>query len=269
MGNQTLWPMTNALVLARWWQAVQYTPTTTEAAAFAQYCAAELVLDPADTVSCLQLYNISIASQDAILATRYCTASDSSPDWQSPLGQDDGACGTVSCMPTNNWLRDDRLDGLNNLGRQNAIYGNPGAIWWLWHHNKTSEAIAEKAQAVSMWEQITVVAGAVAGGTATFRNELTTTATYGHLLSKIIYSGWQAMTLGFSGEQTGTFDQVALCNAIKAYDLAWVEYNSTLRSLATAATPFHDYYEGGHNEENSAPGIGASIDQLRIKAAPC
>lgn len=261
--------MTNALVLARWWQAAQHTSTITEAAAFAQYCTAELVPDRGDSVSCQQFYNISIASQDAILATRYCTASDGSADWQSPTGRDDGACGTVSCMPTNNWLRDDRLDGLNNLGRPKGIYGNPGTIWWLWHHNKTAEAMVEKEQAVAMWERIEATAGAVAGGAASFRNELITTAKYGHLLSKIVYAGWQAMSLGFDGQQTGAFDKVALCKAIQAYDLAWSEYNSTLRSLRTAATPFHDYYEGGHNEEDSAPGIGASIDQLRNQTVPC
>ena len=77
------------------------------------------------------------------------------------------------------------------------------------------------------------------------------------------------MTLGFAGEQTGAYDKDAICNAIQAYDLSWSQYNSTLRSLRTAATPFHDYYEGGHNEEDSEPGIGASIDQLRNKVAPC
>ena len=65
-------------------------------------------------------------------------------------------------------MRDDRLDGLNNLGRSKGIYGNPGAIWWLWHHNKTAEAMIEKAHAVTIWEQIVATASSVAGGTPEF-----------------------------------------------------------------------------------------------------
>eukprot|EP01051_Picozoa_sp_SAG22_P027773 SAG22_NODE_9471_length_588_cov_0.730061_1_plen_94_part_10 len=81
---------------------------------------------------------------------RYSTAADNSSAWQSPAGVDDGACGTVSCMPTDNWLRDDRLDGLNVLGRQKAGYGNPGTIYYLHEHGKTAEAMAEKKEAVDI-----------------------------------------------------------------------------------------------------------------------
>ena len=41
-------------------------------------------------------------------------------------------------MPTNNWLRDDRLAGLQLLGKKDGNYGNAGAIYWLYSSNATS-----------------------------------------------------------------------------------------------------------------------------------
>lgn len=92
------------------------------------------------------------------------------------------------------------------------------------------------------------------------------------------------MALGFTGDQTGSYDQSALAAAIQEYDAARGAYNTFVVSTAlamigtgnnvmalqrngTVATPFFPYYEdidshgGGH--VTHSPGLNATVDVYR------
>jgi len=192
-----------------------------------------------------------------VLATRYVAAYDG---WLP--GQ---TCGTVSCMPSNNWLRDDRMIGLQWLGRAEGGYGNPGVVYWLHNNSKSDDALAEKSAAVEIWDTLIALAQQLPE-TASVRAEVLAGALYGRDLAVIIRWGWEAMVWGYRGDQAGgQYNHTALATAIANYNLAWAAYNRTLATQPLAATPFHDFYEGGSEMSGYVPGIGASIDVYRGK----
>lgn len=278
VGNQTLWPMTNTLVLGAWWlkavAAGSRSRSVREADVFAEYCKTELVHATSSTAlaDCSVVHEIALLSQHAILQTRYCSPYDQT--LQAPGDGGSSGCRTVSCMPTNIWLRDDRL-GAYMLGDADGVYGNAGAIYWLHAmdvasgSNLSAQALAEKDQAVDVWANIVALAHRITTGPADFRRELVTTAVYGHLLSDVVRFGWHAMVTGYKCAHAVTAAPVncsvsALERAIAGYDTARATYNNTLRTMPSAATPFLDGYEGHETAGSTwSPGLGAVIDSYR------
>eukprot|EP00039_Didymoeca_costata_P021575 m.344894 g.344894 ORF g.344894 m.344894 type:complete len:615 (-) comp25378_c0_seq1:11-1855(-) len=246
-----IWPMTNALVLASWW--TNNPGTTQETEAFARFCRTTLNITEAD--QCELLHEISLMSQDAILYTRYCSIYDMT--LQGP------ECGSVSCMPTNNWMRDDRLNGLQALGSSKGAYGNEGAIHYLFHSNKSDGALQEKKQAISTWQLMQTKFQNFSDIYTDVKKTVSTSIQYGLLLSQVIYYGWEVMVLGYQGNQTGVYDIPALHQAISSYDKARIAYNATILNSTIAATPYLDAYEGGLNDIAWKPGLGKSVDSFR------
>lgn len=151
-----------------------------------------------------------------------------------------------------------------------------GAISYIYEHQQIPEALAEKRSAVDLFQRILMLAKGLTTGTEQFRQTLTTSATYGLLLSEVILHGWEVLAFGYSGDRTGTYNHSAIAAAISAYDGARATYNSTLRALPDAATPFLDAYEGAFFESKKLmyslggsgmaqwrPGLGASVDKYR------
>lgn len=104
--------MLNTLVLLKWFEMTEVarisgtaSSTPNERDAFAAACAEHFAVNA--TADCSAFYNASILSQSSILQMRYCKAYDTSLK--------------NTYMPTNNWMRDDRLGGLEQL--QNLSYG--------------------------------------------------------------------------------------------------------------------------------------------------
>lgn len=73
----------------------------------------------------------------------------------------------------------------------------------------------------------------------------------------------QVMVLGFRGDVTGKYNCTGILQSITLYDVAWRDYNSTLRGNVLSGTPFFPYYEGGNKESQIEPGLGASVDIYR------
>ena len=93
--------MTNVLVLAEWWLRAHDASRTsgkTETEVFMDHCTIDLVAsNSSDAVrDCESVHRISLLSQDAILATRYCSVYDKS--LQAAGDGSTSACGTVSCV---------------------------------------------------------------------------------------------------------------------------------------------------------------------------
>lgn len=104
--------MLNTLVLLKWFEMTEVarisgtaSSTPSERDAFAAAHAEHFAVNA--TADCSAFYNASILSQSSILQMRYCKAYDTSLN--------------NTYMPTNNWMRDDRLGGLEQL--QNLSYG--------------------------------------------------------------------------------------------------------------------------------------------------
>lgn len=107
-----IWPMLNTLVLLKWFKMTEAAQRSgmarsapSEAAAFQAACQQHFASSA--TADCDAFYTASVLSQVSILQMRYCKAYDTSLN--------------NTYMPTNNWMRDDRLGGLVQL--QNLSYG--------------------------------------------------------------------------------------------------------------------------------------------------
>lgn len=94
-------------------------------------------------------------------------------------------------------------------------------------------------------------------------SEVNRTIVYGWKLSNIIYHAWNVMVYGYMGHRSGKYNRTYIRSEITAYDAAWRDYNATLKSDPLFASPFYDYYEGGHLNDQREPGLGASIDLFR------
>jgi hypothetical protein len=270
VGTQTLWPLANALTLGTWWThntviGADHQSPVTETQAFVMNCERDIVQSTSSAAKndCMKIHKLAILSQDAVLYMHYCSAYDGSLQAQ---GSQVNGCGTVSCMPTNNWLRDDRMGGLKMLGNPKGNYGNAGAIYWLWLHNKTTISILEKHNAVVLWRKIVDLSKSVKSGSTALRTELTTTATYGSRLSEVIYAGWSVMIIGYGCVTNLVCNKTALRQAIVQYGRATTQYNNTLQTLPTAASPYITAYEGLNESTGRstwAPGLDVSVDSFR------
>lgn len=101
--------MVNTLVVLQWYrmavEAAGRSAVPTETDAFNAVCGQHFASSPG--ANCSDFHAAALRSEDAVLHMRYCAAYD--PSLENLY------------MPTNNWLRDDRLGGLMQL--QDLSYG--------------------------------------------------------------------------------------------------------------------------------------------------
>jgi hypothetical protein len=185
-----LWPDLNAFVLARFVR----NPSRSEEEIFRQYAAEKLGLNGEDIE---RFRELCLLSARAILKGRYCEAFD------RLLGE--------SMLPCACWMRDDRLGGADQL---QIVLDTLAA------HGQLDEALAEKANAVALWENIRALAGQIewpAGGSGDF---VKLSAEYGLLLFSIVHQGWRALIEDRRSNRNAQADAVAL------YDELWARYRS-------------------------------------------
>ncbi|EDQ84193.1 uncharacterized protein MONBRDRAFT_30494 [Monosiga brevicollis MX1] len=230
VGVHELWPLMNTLVILRWWRNnTSPIPGLSADEAFLATCTEDLGMA---AKGCPSLLTAAVASQEAVLQMRYCQPYDA-----SLLNQ---------YMPTNNWFRDDRMGGYDQL---NGL---------TYEHELLEQAVAEKQAATATWARIQSLIGAgtanVTTGWAPFFRD---SAKYGALLSHIIAAG----------NQTGHFNVTGLTAAVREYDAARSAYQEFLDEMGSAvASPMYPYYEdvdGHNNNVTHAPGLNASVDLFR------
>jgi len=166
-------------------------------------------------------------------------------------------------MPTSNWMRDDKLGGLQVLNHGNGSQWND-IFSYLYKNKLLNSSLAEKKQSTMLWQNIsdlleTIV---VPPNLANWKTEVTTQALYGKYLSNFVYYGWEVMALGFSGDSTKNYNVAALRDAIHNYDLAWTQYRTFGEREQSAASLCRGVYESWPGPVDS-PGLDATVDIYR------
>lgn len=224
-----LWPDLNAFVLAGFVR----NPQRSEEEIFRHYAADHLGLAGAD-IDCFR--ELCLLSARAILKGRYCETFD--------------RLLREKVLPTALWMRDDRLGG----DRQLEI-----VLDTLAANGGFDEALAEKAEAVALWEDISALAGQItwpAGGVGDF---VKMSAEYGCLLFSIIHQGWRVLIEGRRGNKE------ALADAVARYDERWATYRRLGERPGCPSLYIGKYF--GMPGESPDPGMDESVARYRQPVA--
>ena len=202
-----LWPDLNSYVLARFVN----NPSRSEEEYFREYAAGKLGLK-GDDIN--RFRELCLLSARGVLKGRHCGAFD------KLLGE--------SVLPTACWMRDDRLGGNEQLGMVLETLASEGRL---------DEALAEKAEAVRIWERIVDIAAAIdwpPGGAGEF---VRISSSYGLMLFRIVQHGWRVLIEGRRGG-----DPAALSDAIRCYDDAWIAYRKLSSSPQCPSLYLGEYF---------------------------
>ena len=151
-----------------------------------------------------------------------------------------------SFMPCGNWMRDDRIGGLQQLNN---------IIEYLYKNDLLHSAVVEKQESVLLWQKIKELFEGITIPNKELHSFIETSIDYAIGLFRIAETAWKVMEIGFIAEKTGRVDKEALNEAIQAYDTAWVSYNSVTKR-SSSSTPYQPEYL-------HEPGVGATIDKYR------
>lgn len=194
--NNELWPDLNAFVLARFVRD----PSLSEEEIFRDYAQRSIGLAGDDIQ---RFRRLCLLSARAILKGRHCAAFD-------------GAL-KESVLPTAAWMRDDRLGGRDQLAL---------VLEWLAANDRFAEALAEKAEAVELWNEIVGLAGEIQWRPGSVGEYVKVSAEYGRLLFDVVHQGWRVLVVGHRGDASRSDDRAELSDAIANYERCWREYRA-------------------------------------------
>lgn len=167
------------------------------------------------------------------------------------------------------WMRDEFLSGTdpNYSPKQFSSEGLLfKAFTQYYKDGLLDEAVAEKFEAVKLWEKIEKLSRKIKVAEAKDQEYIRVSSSYGLLLHHIIAEGWKVMALGFEGDQTRKYDVKEMHSAIVNYDKYWKLYERLKLENASAATlykPFaFEYIAPSYHAEK---GMGASVNFYRNK----
>ncbi|MDD3428812.1 MAG: hypothetical protein PHG02_02250, partial [Oscillospiraceae bacterium] len=182
-----LWCDLHAYIIAQF----ANTPQQGDAEIFERYTIQILKLPRIDVPI---LYNLCKLSAKAVLHGRYCEAYDISLSEQ--------------ITPTNLWMRDDRLGGMEQL---------EPVFFYLEQHNLTEEALQEKYKCVQEWSQVCALAENLTD--SNIKPYIIESAKYGLMLYSIVAASWRILLLSRQSLQSS-----CLVKALHDYDKAWEIY---------------------------------------------
>ncbi len=206
-----------------------------ESEIFCKYAEEEMKLSETDIHTWRKL---CLLSGDALLKGRYIECYDNSLNEQT--------------MPCANWMRDDCIGGLKQLG---------DVFEYLYDKNLLEYALTEKKEACVLWQEVKRLFGTIRIPNSELSKAIDVSIDYAVLLFDIVYRSWQLMVIGYSGERSEIMDIEALKIAIAEYDTAWNEYNKLINEPYCASL-YTDKYLAGD-------GIGGTAEHLRGILVKC
>lgn len=219
--NNELWIDLNAYVVAQWTQH----PDKSEAEIFNDYATnigiAEKSLDA--------FRQIALLSSEAIMKGEYSTY------------------GGVYL----NWLRDNTYGGLTQLNEISTAH--------LTQPDNFNKYIAEKQQAVKLWEDIVSLSKQVDCKDEARTQFIKVSSLYGLYKYKVACYGWEIMLYGLKGERTGEFQKDKIIEALSKYDQTWKDWNALKAAYPLVCPSLYVENYG----KNQVPGLGASVDHFR------
>lgn len=163
------------------------------------------------------------------------------------------------------WMRDDRIGGLERTSGHFRSLGQDAAKW--------NETVALRQRALGLFNgSLALFATAVAPALTdpVQADVLEASIRYGLHLYSVVEAAWRVMALGYRKQNNMTFDAAALQRAVAEYDSRWAGYQAFGLSEVYAASLYHDYYLCLGNDCDNAfvsdgkdPGIGATVDAFR------
>lgn len=129
-------------------------------------------------------------------------------------------------------------------------------------------ALANKREAVRIWEEIARLAESVRLADKSDECYVRTSAQYGLRLYRIYEAGWTVTLLGYQGDKTGVYDKEAIADGIRRYDEAWCNYRRLPDEAPDCATLFDGHFaryhiSQDHNSIDPVPGMDAEVDRYR------
>ncbi len=221
------WCVLNAYVVSQW---VQDT-SRSEKSIFHEYAVRELGLKDADID---RFRELCLLSAQGVLRGQY------------------SLLGSVNV----GWARDQYLGGLHQLG---------GTFNGFIKRGQVDMALAEKAEAVAIWQRIEALAKTLDVPDAATKAFILTSCTYGRIKYEIIANGWTVMLLGMVGDKAGQYDEPRMGAAIASYDRLWEEWKQLEASSPPCATIYRNHYCRYVSRQGMfpAPGMHDSIDKYR------
>jgi hypothetical protein len=201
---------------------------------FAEFCKG-LKLSEKDTAI---FREICLLSARAVLKGRHCEVYDKHLQ--------------ESLLPTANWMRDDRLGGLDQLKE---------IFEFLYENNLFDEALREKQESIEIWQQIREKYKQISLADRELSEFIRVSIDYGLHLFTVIYYGWQVLSIGFKSDKQGRLDRQEISSALKAYDEAWERYRTVGQSPYSSSLYHAKYFN--MPQDPPAPGMQESIDRYR------
>ncbi|MFG2499430.1 hypothetical protein ACGFSB_14620 [Streptomyces sp. NPDC048441] len=129
------------------------------------------------------------------------------------------------------------------------------------------QALAEKAQAARIWQEVTGLADRIPLRDRADRRHLQVSARYGLHLYSAIHHGWQVMLRGYTGERSAT-----MRTHVKAWDTTWTSWQRLADRHPSCATLYQPLGFGkkdadGVYEADPDHGMGPSVDHYRKELA--
>lgn len=150
------------------------------------------------------------------------------------------------------WTRDEFLGGVEDPSSPMA-----GAVARVRADGRVDEIIAERGEAVRLWQEIGKLAGEITSGEEATRSFVRTSCAYGRILYEIVAAGWTLLLRDDGSEQVRA--------ALRRYDAAWEEYRQLAATRSDCPTLYRDTYCRYVRDVGmvDAPGLGASVARLR------
>lgn len=185
-----------------------------------------------------RLRELCLLSAEGVLRGRYCEAYD------RHLGE--------RLNPVDLWMRDDRLGGWDQLANVFARLRADGTV---------DEALAEKAQAVAIWERIAALAEGLHPADPARARFLRLSCRYGLALFRIVLHGWRCLALaGPPGTPVPPPRRAEAAAEVAAYRRAWQDYRD-LAAEPGCPPLYHGHYFSMPGEP-PAPGLDASVERI-------
>ena len=123
--------------------------------------------------------------------------------------------------------------------------------------NLMAAALAEKAEAVTLWKKIETLARQIHFADAATQDFVETSCTYGRIKYAIFEQGWTILLDGAAGDKARNYDCEKISSAIARYDALWQEWRALQAAHPSCATIYKDL------AFQDRPGLGAAVERYR------
>lgn len=125
------------------------------------------------------------------------------------------------------WIRDEYMGGITapDFNNHEEAWGRLNEDFQrIIDQNLVDEILAEKQQAVQIWEKIEILSQSISTGDEQLKDYLKVSCTYGRIKYEIIHQAWIVILRGLEGEKKGFFNIDTIKTAKQKYDKLWVEF---------------------------------------------